>query len=186
MRIYLLRHAERKHGEEQDKLTEKGIRQSNEIIRHLKKLNLDKIICADTNRAKKTIEPFLKEFFGEIIYTNLVNEQEMGELTGKTGSEYREQLEKSGLSKEKFRPKGGENYFDLINRAKKFLEIIKKDGSKNILVSTHAGFIRSIVINLLDLPKENLIFDSASLTIFELDDNFKIINYELNKTLNED
>jgi broad specificity phosphatase PhoE len=184
MRIYLLRHAERKHGEEQDELTEKGIKQSNEIVRYLKKLNFDKIICADTNRAKKTIEPFLKEFSGEIIYTNLVNEQEMGELAGKTGSEYREQLEKSGLSKEEFRPTGGENYFDLINRAKKFLEIIKKEKGKNILVSTHAGFIRSVVINLLNFSRENLIFDSASLTMLELDDNFKIINYELNKQLN--
>ncbi len=185
MRIYLLRHAERKHGEEQDELTEKGIRQSNDIVTSLKKLNFDKIICANTNRAKKTIEPFLKEFSGEVNYTSLVNEQEMGELTGKTGSEYRKQLGRSGLSKEEFRPKGGENYFDLINRAKKFLEIIKKGGSKNILVSTHAGFIRSVVINLLDLPRENLIFDSASLTILELDNNFKIVNYELNKKLNE-
>jgi len=107
----------------------------------------------------------------------------MGELTGKSGSEYKEKLEKSGLSKEEFRPIGGENYSDLINRAKIFLNNLKKENSENILVSTHAGFIRSVIILLLNLPKEELIFDSASITFLEFDKDFKVINCELNKEI---
>lgn len=183
MKLLFLRHAERGHGKEQDTLTNLGIEQSKKIVGFLENRKIEKIICANTNRARKTIEPFLKIFSGEISYTNLVNEQEMGELTGKSGTEYREQLEKSGLSEEEFRPNGGENYFDLINRAKKFLEEIKKEKLETILVSTHAGFIRSVIILLLNIPRENLTFDSASLTMIELDNKFNIINYELNKRI---
>lgn len=183
MKIFLLRHAERGHGKEQDTLTNLGIEQSEKIVYYLEKFNFDKIICADTNRAKKTIEPFVKKFPTKVEYTSLVNEQEMGELTGKSGSEYKEELEKSGLIKEEFRPKGGENYFDLMNRAKQFLNNLEKEKSENIFISTHAGFIRSVIILLLNMPKENLIFDSASLTTVEFDKNFKVINYELNKKI---
>lgn len=183
MKLYLLRHAERGHGEEQDTLTEFGIEQSEKIVPLLKKLKIDKIICANTNRAKKTIEPFTKKFQILTECTPLVNEQEMGELTGKSGSEYRAQLEKSGLTKEEFRPKGGENYSDLMNRAKVFLNRLKNERSENILVSTHGGFIRSVIISLLNLPKEELIFDPASITFIEFDKNFNVIKHELNKKI---
>ena len=183
MKLYLLRHAERGHGEKQDILTDFGIEQSEKIVPFMKKLGIDKIICADTNRAKKTIEPFIKKFPLTIEYTSLVNEQEMGELTGKSGSEYREQLENSGLSKEEFRPKGGENYSDLINRAKVFLNNLKNEKSENILVSTHAGFIRSLIILLLNFKKEELNFDSASITWIEFDKDLNILKYELIKKI---
>jgi broad specificity phosphatase PhoE len=181
MKLYLLRHAERGHGEDQDKLTELGIEQSKEIVPFLEKLDINRIICANTKRAMKTIEPFIKNSKINIEYTSLVNEQEMGELTGKSGSEYRAKLEESGLSKEEFRPKGGENYSDLMNRAKSFLNNLKNEKSENILVSTHAGFIRSIIIVLLKLPKEELIFDSASITCIEFNEKLNVIKYELNK-----
>lgn len=183
MKLYLLRHAERGHGEEQDQLTEMGIEQSNHLIHYLNSLHLNKIICANTNRARKTIEPFLKKFNISTEYTSLVNEQELGDLFGKSGAEYREQLQKSGLSKEEFRPKNGENYFDLMNRAKEFLEIMRKEKNQNILISTHAGFIRSVIILLLNLPKEKLVFDPVSLTSIEFDDYFNIIQYKLNEKI---
>jgi broad specificity phosphatase PhoE len=186
MKLYLLRHAERGHGEKQDILTDLGVEQSKKIIPFLEKLDINKIICADTNRAKETINPFIKKSSLSVEYTPLVNEQEMGELAGKSGSEYREKLEKSGLSKEEFRPKGGENYSDLVHRAKDFLNNLKNEKVENILVSTHAGFICSIIISLLNLPKENLTFDFASITYIEFDKNFKVIKYELNKKIDND
>jgi broad specificity phosphatase PhoE len=183
MKLYLLRHAERGHGKEQDTLTETGIEQSKSIVSSLEKLGINKIICADTERAIKTIEPFLDKFHGEIEYTDLVVEQKMGKLAGKSGQEYRDALEKSGLDKKEFRPEGGENYYDLIERAKKFLKGLKNEKTENILVSTHAGFIRAIIVSLLKLPEEELKFDFVSITSIEFNKDFKIINSEINKKI---
>ncbi len=183
MKLYLLRHAERVYGKEQDTLTFEGIKQSKEIVSSLKNLEIDKIICADTKRAIKTIEPFLKNNSIDTEYTNSVNEQEMGKLAGKSGAEYREAIQKSGLDKKRFRPEGGENYYDLIERAKKVLERLKREKAENILISTHAGFIRAITMLILSLPEEQLKFDFASLTIIELDKNFNVIKYGLNKKI---
>ncbi len=183
MKLYLLRHAERGHGEEQDLLTLRGIEQSKEIVTYLKTLNIDKIICANTKRAIKTIEPFLKNFSGNTEYTSLINEQEMGELKGKSGENYREAIKKSGLDKKKFKPNNGENSYDLIKRARKFLDNLKTEKTEKILISTHAGFIRAIIILFLNLPEEQLKFDFASITSISLDKNLKVINYELNKKI---
>ncbi|MDD5012572.1 MAG: phosphoglycerate mutase family protein [Candidatus Nanoarchaeia archaeon] len=182
MKLYLLRHAERGHGKEQDTLTLKGIKQSRKIVPYLETLHIDKIICANTKRAIKTIEPFLKNLSVEV--TSLVNEQEMGSLRGKSGTEYRNAIEKSGLDKKNFRPEGGENYYDLIERAKKFLYSLKKEKAENILISTHAGFIRAVIKLLLNLPEEKLKFDFGSVTFIELDREFKVINYSLNQIVN--
>lgn len=182
MKVYLLRHAERGCGEKQDTLTSNGKKQSQIIVPYLKKLKVDKVICANTNRAKETIEPFLKHFSKElVVYTYLVNEQEIGKLAGKSRNEYRAALIKSKLNEKEFRPKGGENYYDLIDRAKKFLGDIKKDKSKSILVSTHAGFIRSFITLILNVPNENLIFEYASITFIEFDDEFNVVDYKLNQ-----
>jgi len=183
MKIYLLRHAERRHGKEQDSLTLEGIKKSEKIALYLEKLNINKVFCAKTNRAKDTIKSFLKTFSGDLEYTSLINEQEMGELSGKSGEEYRNAIEKSGLDKKEFRPEKGENYYDLLNRTKKFLNDLKKEKVERILISTHAGFIRSMVVLLLGLPEEQLKFDFASITFIELDKNFKVINYELNSQI---
>ena len=176
MKLYLLRHTERGHGKEQDILTLRGIEQSKEIVNYLVTLNIQKVICANTKRAIKTIKPFLDNFSRDTIYTPLVNEQEMGELTGKSGEDYKEAIKKSGLNKKNFRPENGENFHDLIERAKKFLNELKTEKTENILISTHAGFIRSIIVLLLNLPEEQLKFDFASITFIELDKNFKVIN----------
>jgi broad specificity phosphatase PhoE len=183
MKLYLLRHAERGHGKEQDSLTLYGKEQSENIVPHLKSLNIDKIFCAKTNRAEETIKPFMKHFSKEIEYTSLINEQEMGELNGKSGEDYRKVIEKSGLNKKEFRPEKGENYYDLFERAKKFLDSLKKEKAERILISTHAGFIRATVALLLNLPEEKLEFNSASITFIELDKHFKVISYNINKDI---
>ncbi|MCK9596796.1 histidine phosphatase family protein [Candidatus Pacearchaeota archaeon] len=179
MKLYLLRHAERGHGKKQDSLTKNGIEQSKKIASFLEKLNINKIICADTKRARNTIKLLEDKFSGKIFYTKLVNEQEMGVLAGKSGEEYRKALENSGLDKKSFRPENGENYYDMVERAKKFRKMLKKEKSKNILVSTHAGFIRTLV-KLLRIPDENSKFDYASISIIKFNRFGKPARYHLN------
>jgi len=156
MKIYLLRHAERGHGKEQDTLTEKGILQSDELKERLKGYKIDKIFCSVSNRTKMTIKPFLEKFYGEVVYTPELEEMRLGILQGKTGQEFRDALAKSGLSKEDFRPEGGENKEDFEKRIKNFIRILKKEVAENILICTHAGVIRLFLKYLSKIDENNL------------------------------
>ncbi len=184
MKLYLLRHAERGHGKKQDTLVKEGVKQSNLIINSLSKLGIEKIYCSDSKRTKKTIEPFLKNFNGEVIYTDEINELRMGVLEGKSGKEYNEMLEKSGLSKEDFRPPKGENFEDFRNRVKKFIESLKDEKKEKVLLVTHGGVIRNFIKSLINLPPEEISkIDFVSLTTFEIDGDFQVISYSLNEKI---
>lgn len=182
MKIYLLRHAERGHGEEQDTLTEKGHFQAEQIKEHLKKLGIEKVYCASTNRSKETIKPFLKDFKGKVEYTPDLNEMRLGILQSKTAQELRDAISNSGLSKEEFRPEGGENIEDFEKRIKNFVNDLKNETHKKILFSTHAGVIRNFIEILTDLPKEEIPkADFASLSYIELDEDFNVLDCKLNQ-----
>ncbi|MFH1249275.1 MAG: histidine phosphatase family protein [archaeon] len=188
MRLYLIRHAERGHGEEQDTLTSEGMEQSKKLAEYLKKINVDKIICADTNRARKTAEPFLLFNLKNITieYTKEANEQDIGDLHGKTGQEWRDAVSNSGLKKEEFTPPNGESAIDAYNRAVLFVDRLKKEGAKNILVFSHSGFISNVASILLGKIRQestNYKSDFCALTYFELSNDFKVKDYKINEKI---
>ena len=185
MKLYLLRHGKRGYGEEQDTLMPEGIKQAKKTAEYLVSLGIDKVICGSSNRTRKTAEPFLKKFKGKIEFTSDVNEQSLGVLEGKSGKEWKEAIEKSGLNEEEFRPKGGENREDVYNRAKKFWEKLKKEKYDKILVISHSGFISDLCTIILKEPKENNKLyksENCAITFFEFDENFNVINYCINDT----
>lgn len=176
MKIYLLRHAKRGHGEMQDTLTDEGLIQAENLREKLKELEIDKVYCSNSIRARKTIEPFLKEFVGESYYTSELEELRLGVFQGKTARELREAIEKSGLCKDKFRPENGENNQDFLIRIKKFVDELKNCNKKNILLSTHSGVIRIIIKLITNLsPEEIPKADFASIFLIEVDDEFRFI-----------
>ena len=142
MKIYLVRHAKRGHGEEQDTLTGEGFVQARELKERLKNLRFGKIYCSNSNRCRDTIKPFLEDSNIEIEYTQELEEKRLGILQGKTGQEFRDALERSGLEKDKFRPEGGENLEDFETRVKKFISFLKENETKDVLIITHVGVIR--------------------------------------------
>jgi len=184
MIIYLLRHGERGHGEQQDTLTENGIEQAKKAAQFFKKIKIDKIICGDSNRAKKTAEEILKETNFPIEYTSKVNEQEMGILQGKSGMEYKKALEESGLSKDEFRPIGGENSYDAFDRAKEFVEMLKNRKENTILIVSHSGFISNLIAILSGktIGESNFKTDFCSITYLEIDHDLKIKRIKCNDT----
>jgi len=176
MKIYLLRHAQRGHGEKQDIVTEIGKEQSKRTAKFFKNIKFDKIICGAKDRAKETLQPILNYQKCEIEYTPEVNERELGIFEGKSGKEWKEAVEKSGLSEEEFKPENGENRIDAYNRAKKFYKKLCKEKAKNVLIVSHAGFISDIITLLLNLPEhENVHFKTGfcSISYFEMDETFK-------------
>lgn len=180
MKIYLLRHAQRGHGEMQDILTEIGKDQAIRTAEFFKKIKFDKIVCGSKKRAKETLQPILKYQEGPVKYTPIVNEQEMGIFEGKSAKEYKEALENSGLSEEAFRPEKGENREDAYKRAQKFYEELKQEDAQNLLVVSHAGFISDLITFLLGLPEdENVHFKTGfcAISYFDLDENFEVKDF---------
>lgn len=180
MKIYLLRHAQRGHGEKQDTLTEIGKEQARRTAKFFKKIKLDKIICGDKNRTKETLQPILKNQKCDVEYTPDVNEQELGVFEGKSANEWKEAIEKSKLSEEEFRPENGENRSDAYNRAKQFYKELQKEKVGSLLIVSHAGFISDLITLLLDLPEhENVHFKTGfcAISYFDLDENFKVEDF---------
>lgn len=180
MKIYLLRHAQRGHGEKQDTLTEVGKEQAKRTAEFFKKIQSNKIICGTKSRAKETLQPILKYQKGYVEYTSDVNEQELGIFEGKSAKEFKEAIENSGLSVEEFRPERGENRKDAYERAKRFYERLKEESAENLLVVSHAGFISGLITLLLGLPEnENIHFKTGfcAVSYFELDGNFKVKDF---------
>ncbi len=180
MKIYLLRHAQRGHGEKQDTLTEMGKEQARRTAEFFKKIKLNKIICGDKNRAKDTLQPILEDHKCTVEFTSDVNERELGIFEGKSGKEWKEAVENSGLSEDEFKPEEGENRIDTYNRAKEFYKRLQKEKVESLLIVSHAGFISDLITLLLNLPEhENVHFKTGfcAISYFELDKDFKINDF---------
>ena len=180
MKIYLLRHAHRGYGEEQDSLTEIGLEQSRRTAEFFCYIKLDKIICSNKNRVRETAKQIMERMNCAVEYTSEINEQELGIFEGRSGKELQEAVKNSGLPEKDFRPEGGENREDVYNRTVKFYKMLKKEKVDSILIVSHAGFISDLIALLLELPEsENVHFKTGfcAISYFELDKEFKVRDF---------
>lgn len=180
MKVYLLRHGQRGHGERQDSLTEIGKEQARRTAEFFKTIKLDKIICGSKKRTKETLKPILRYQECSVEYTQNVNEQELGIFEGKSSREFKYAIGNSGLSEDEFRPEGGENRKDAYERAKRFYEKLKKENAKNLLIVSHGGFISDLITLFLSLPEEESVHFKTgfcSISYFDLDENFKVRDF---------
>ena len=183
MKLYLLRHGHRGNGVNQDSLTSIGEEQAKRTAAHFERINIDKVICADNNRARETANDIIKLKKCLVEYTSEVNEQSLGTLQGKSGEEYRKALKESESDENGFRPFGGESRLDAYARAERFFEKLKKEDSQTILIVSHAGFISDLITLILDIPmSESVHFKTqfCSISYFDLDINFKPKNLFIN------
>lgn len=171
MKLYLLRHGERGNGIEQDTLTKLGIEQSKISGKYFETIEIDRIISGTLERIKNTTQEIINYVNCSVEYSDLLNEQSLGVLQGKSASAYKEALAKSCLSKDEFRSEKGENSYDAYNRAVKFVDNLKNCNS-SILVVSSSGVISNIVTILLSMPMEkniNFKVNFCSISYFEVD-----------------
>ena len=183
MKLYLLRHGKRGHGEKQDTLTSLGIEQAKRTAKHFKNIKIDKIICGDSQRTRETTKPIVNLLGSSIEYTSEVTEQKLGILEGKSSKEWKEAVKKSGLPENEFRPDEGENRCDAYERAKKFYERLKEEDLDNILIVSHAGFISDLITLIFNISMEessNFKTQNCSISLFELDTDFKVKGFLIN------
>lgn len=180
MELIIVRHGETQEnvkqisqGHQPGKLTNQGRRQARRVGQRLKNKKIDFIYSSDLKRTKDTLQEILKFHDSPVIYTQLLRERGKGIFEGRPTAEYAEAREKSGQSKLEFRAPGGENYYDLLLRIKKFWKMIKKNhkADETVLICSHGMTISTLFTFLCgDFEKE--LFDhrffNTSVTIIDV------------------
>lgn len=150
--IYFVRHGEtnlnKQHvfqGSIDEPLNELGVLQAIEVATRLKDEKIDIIYSSPLKRAHTTAEAVNKFHGVEIVKDKRISELYLGKLEGqKYNNENLETLIKT--SKEY----GGEGLESLIARVKDFMEDLKKQKGKNILIVAHGGVYKAMVYCLTE------------------------------------
>ncbi len=181
MKLILLRHGETEAnvkeiimGQTNDTLTERGIQQAKKAALRLKEEKIDRIYVSDLKRTIDTANEVIAHHPNvEVIYEPLLREANGGEFEGMPYGSIRRAADSSGVSRDEFKPKGGESVIEFKARIRKFLDMItEKEKGKTILVVTHGGVIANTIAHLFEIGEENIrnfLPHNTGITIIELD-----------------
>ncbi len=140
---------------------------------------------SDLTRAKHTAEAILK-FHPEtkLILTEELREQNKGIYEGGSGDVLHKAIMKTEKPYNDFKPEGGESMSEVQQRTMKFYnKLIDKHIGKTVLIVTHGGPVRCLLMALHNEPEKNYlkyIHKNTSMTILEISDdrkhNVKVFN----------
>jgi len=157
MRVVFVRHGEGHHNVNnlyslpEFELTEKGKKQAKAAADRIVKLPIDIIVSSPYKRTLQTTEIINKQLGKEIILSDLAIEVvRPTEIAGKDMSHpevkaIRKQLD-DNFDNEDWHFSDEENFYDLQNRAQKFIEYLETLDQDNILVVSHGVFIKMVVM----------------------------------------
>ena len=116
-------------------LNENGINQAKLVKESLKNIKFDKIFCSPLTRAKQTCEIIVGSLDDVIIDERLV-ERSFGRYEGLT----RKQFDFTNFCKKGFKElNGAESVEDVEKRVHSFLDELKQEPHKTILIVSHGG-----------------------------------------------
>ena len=180
MRLIITRHGQTEQnkarvlqGQIPGELSELGKEQARKVAERLKEEQIDHIFISPLARAKDTAEEISKYHRDKPFeLRDELKELHMGKFQGKPAPEG---LMEDRWIKGYFSKSGGEEYSDLVERAKIFLnDIIPKFKGKNVLVVAHNGINQALVTVLLGKDwryiREMGGLKNTSVTIFEFDE----------------
>lgn len=190
MTIYIARHAQTDYniegkevtGKDHIHLNEEGKRQLISLENRLKDVKLDKIISSPSVRTLATAEPIAELTGLEITEDPLTREKSNGDWEDLDPSQHNwESLE--GTFETRKAPKG-ESLTEVKQRAEEFFAKLVKLPEQNILVVSHAAFLKIFIGHLLNMPIRDSIFklkvDNSSLSVLSIKDatnyKFEVIN----------
>lgn len=149
-RLYLLRHGETEEnvrhilqGHMPGTLTVQGIRQAVDASATIKTLDIEAVLCSDLKRCTDTYDILKREIpdIPEMVITPLLRERAWGSATGMVAD---------GVTRIVI-PKDAESMSSLKDRARRFLEYVRKEYSgKHVLAISHGLFCRVIQAVLYD------------------------------------
>lgn len=191
MKLIIVRHGETEEnlsgivqGCSFGKLNKKGKSQIKKLAARLKKEKIGAIFSSDLERCKQTTREIAKYHKAvPIHYTKTIRERSCGIFEGKPVEELINHRQKLGIEKTEFRPEKGENYSDVKERAKKFLEKIReKYKNKTVLIVSHGIFNKMLISVITGKPideAESIEQYNCCMNIIEISDRTHSI-YALN------
>ena len=187
MNITIVRHGETNEnrkkiiqGHSFGSLSDNGKEQVRRVAERLKDERFDAVFSSDLERARDSASMIMEYHESEVICTPLLRERSVGEFEGKSYQYLKDYLEKQGFDFVTFRPKKGENYQDIRNRAIEFLKQLESSGKKNVLIVTHGGFLIQFIGELLgyNITKSLSDIEHSNTGIFQVEkvgDRWEII-----------
>jgi broad specificity phosphatase PhoE len=159
--FYIVRHGETDwnkkrivQGQTETLLTELGLKQAEEVAKLLKKIQFDFAFSSDLFRSKKTTEIIALEHNLEVQSSKLLREKRMGKLQGQPSHVLIAHTELANALNMEERKKhrvasDAESDQEVIDRVFTFIrETALAYPGKKILVGTHGGVMRLILIEL--------------------------------------
>jgi len=181
-RLLLVRHGHTKLNNERRfwgktdvPLSDKGIRQAEQLRDRLAKQKIDAIYASNLSRTQTTAEIIASRHKAGIATHAELAEINFGYTEGLTFAEIQKlhpELAEE-LNNWSIKPKfpGGESLDELNNRAQKFLKRLKKHKpEETVLIVSHSGTLRLMIYNLLEIGIEHwrqMQLDLASVSIVE-------------------
>lgn len=192
--LYLVRHGEtdwnkdnRCQGCIDIELNEEGVRQAQAVASRLKDERIDIIYSSTLKRAYRTAEIINTSINKEIIKDNSLNEINFGEWEGLTFDEMKNRADYN-YNDWKLKPHlvtfPGDGSLQIVSDRCLGLinEIINLDSGKNILIVSHGGILKLVVLGVLGIGLEaysKFYMANASLSIIAIDNNrayLKVLN----------
>ncbi|MBI1977465.1 MAG: 2,3-bisphosphoglycerate-dependent phosphoglycerate mutase [Candidatus Omnitrophica bacterium] len=170
-------------------LTDKGREEARRAGEKIKEIKFDKAYTSVLERAIETLSIILKVIGQEKLPTEkdqALNERHYGDLQGlnkaETAKKYGDKQVHIWRRSYDVAPPGGESLKDTAARTLPYFEkkiIPDLKAGKNILVSAHGNSLRSIVMHLDKLTKEQVLklnLGTGVPIIYEFDKNFNLLS----------
>lgn len=186
MRIFLIRHGETTSdinnlygGDYDDHLTEKGVKQSEELSRKLSNHGIQIIFSSSRIRAKETSDILKRSLNCDVEIVDDIRERNSyGILTGASKDEAKVKYPELVAKLRDYRNtiEGAEDYDSFTNRIKKGFEYIANSSYETVAIVTHGGPIRCLLRSVLNIGElTNELADCAVIELKKNDLNFKVV-----------
>ncbi len=156
MKVYFVRHGQtfgnlsEVHQDHSDELNELGIKQAQTVADRFKTIDIDCVISSDYTRAKVTAEEIAKVVGKKVEVTELLRERKRPSvLVGKRYDSEEALSTVKEMETKKHLPdyhhSDEENHTEVLERAQKLLRFLEQRREENIVVVTHATYMRFIL-----------------------------------------
>lgn len=193
MRLYFVRHGETQTNKKEvvsaadDKLTSLGVKQAEILTKRFSNITIDLVLTSPYLRAQKTAEIINTTLKKEIVSTKLLKERKWPkEIEGKllqdpNVTKILNLVRDKSLINPKWHYSDEENFFDVKERARLFLDYLNKFSEKYILAVAHEYILKVILAVMMhgeslsyEIFRNFFLFvklDNTSLTICEKKEN---------------
>ena len=187
MAFYLIRHGETVYNQSKKmqgwldiELSEIGQLQAESLANHLIDIPFDFVYASDLKRAYQTAEAYSRISHQHIIKDERLREIRLGEWEGKTWKEVKTDYDyffnNQTINHIEEAIHGGESLVGFKSRViAHFNELTQKHKDDEVVIFTHGGNIRMILLELLNIPlteREIIMIENASITVIAWNKDF--------------